>query len=73
MKKLVDTLGAVLIALGLCILPARADVLGGEVLATAAGVMVLLILAWWSWPSACWWMPSESGEKTRRTMTNEMV
>lgn len=44
MKKLVDTLGAVLIALGLCILPARADVLGGEVLATAAGVMVLLIL-----------------------------
>ncbi len=44
MKKLVDTLGAALIALGLCILPARADVLGGEVLATAAGVMVLLIL-----------------------------
>ena len=44
MKKLVNTLGAVLIAIGLCILPARADVLGGELLATASGVMVLLIL-----------------------------
>ena len=44
MKKLVNTLGAVLIAIGLCILPARADVLGGEALAIGAGVILLLIV-----------------------------
>ena len=42
MKKLVDTLGAVLTAICLCMMPAFADSLGGGVLVVGFGVIVLI-------------------------------
>ena len=43
MKRLVDLLGAFLTALVLCILPARADVIAGPMIAVGALGIVLII------------------------------
>ncbi len=43
MKRFVDLLGAFLTALALCILPARADVIAGPMIAVGALGIVLII------------------------------
>ena len=43
MKKLVDTLGAVLTVLCLCMMPARADVMSPGLLAMGVGGVVVIV------------------------------